>query len=426
MTNMKNVGMFNNGTYHINITLPTFLNEKGDIADRELFIKEHQNAIRILQLFEPIFIALYGSPDPFHKSSFIFSPASQRCAVSRYIGVGTYPSSTMQTGKLLNVKTSTIPSSFWYHQYHANSAYTKLEEIGIDINFNKHHYHGIELRIFDYFSSKESLNELMECIVYLLDHSLQYESIHDIVKTKQWNELVINCMRSGRKTVLCASQMFLFNQVFSTNYRPMLITDFYKTILSDLKKRYRKSGVCSRCMLYTSVDPNVDPTLTPIVEPIIKEKICLFLNKMCDDQATSIKDQVVAEATSIKDQVIVEATSIKDQVVAEVNNELQVVKDLVVAEATILKDQVVAEVNNELQVVKDIVVAEATELKDRLVQETNKEVDIIKDQLVAGATALKDKLTQENVNIDEVSSGHCGKLRKRQVNPRSRKGSGCR
>lgn len=380
MTNMKNVSMFNNGTYHINITLPTFLNDNGDIDNHELFVKEHQNAIRLFQLFEPIFIVMYGSPDPFHKSSFIFSPASQRCAVSRYIGVGTYPSSSMQTGKLLNIKTAVIPSSFWYHQYHAQSAYTKLEEIGIDINFNKHHYHGIEMRIFDYFSSKESLNELMECIVYLLDHSLQYESIHDIVKTKQWNELVVNCMRSGKKTVLCASQMYLFNQVFNTNYRPMLVTDFYKTILVELKKRYRNTGVCSRCMLDPTVDPTVTPTVTPTVEPIIREKICLFLNKMCDDQATSIKDQVVAE----------------------VNKELQVVKDLVNTEATILKDQVVTEVNNELQVVKDIVVAEATALKDKLVQETNREVDIIKYQLVAGATVLKDKLTQEHVNVDDV------------------------
>ena len=36
LTNMKNIAIFNNGTYHFNFTLPTFLDESGEIKDKQL------------------------------------------------------------------------------------------------------------------------------------------------------------------------------------------------------------------------------------------------------------------------------------------------------------------------------------------------------------------------------------------------------
>lgn len=268
LTNMKNVSMFNNGTYHFNFTLPTKLNDKGDIENKYLFIQQHKNAIRLLQLFEPIFITMYGSIDPFHKYSYKFSYASQRCAVSRYIGLGTYNTSTMKNGKILHINVNELDASFWFNIYHINSAYKKLDKIGLDINFNKHYYHGIELRFFDFFkNSNNSLYDLLEFIVYLLDHSLENESIIDFTKNEQWNEMTVNCMMNGKKSYLPSSQIQLFNNIFKTSYNPMNIETFYNNITFHLKEKYYGKGKCSKYML-----ENNSPTI-----PISDSSCCCII-----------------------------------------------------------------------------------------------------------------------------------------------------
>ena len=64
---------------------------------------------------EPLIISIYGTPDPFSyivqsknsinqdiiNNSLLFSSCSQRCAVSRYISLGTYDTTIMKIGKLL-------------------------------------------------------------------------------------------------------------------------------------------------------------------------------------------------------------------------------------------------------------------------------------------------------------------------------------
>jgi len=103
-TNKNNLAIFNNGTYHFNFTLPTQLDISGNIINKKDFEKRHSKAIRIIQLMEPFFIAKFGSSDILSTSSVFtkrFPKGSQRCAASRYIGVGTYDSSKMISGKLL-------------------------------------------------------------------------------------------------------------------------------------------------------------------------------------------------------------------------------------------------------------------------------------------------------------------------------------
>ena len=109
LTNKKNISMFNNGTLHYNITLPTKLNENNKIENMDHFEKIHKEAIKMIQWFEPILISIYNSPDPFSyindaSNNIWFSKASQRCAVSRYIGIGTYDTNTMKSGKILTIK----------------------------------------------------------------------------------------------------------------------------------------------------------------------------------------------------------------------------------------------------------------------------------------------------------------------------------
>ena len=250
LTNLKNIAIFNNGTYHFNFTLPTQLDEYGEIKDMNLFIKEHKNAIRILQLFEPVFIALYGSPDPFYEFS-----ASQRCSMSRYIGIGTYDTEDMATGKILYIETNKLPNYFWYHLYHQDSVYQKLDKVGLDINFNKHHHHGIEFRIFDYIENEKDLEQILEFIVYLFDHSLEYENIDNIVKTIQWNELTVNCIRHGKKTFIPSSQLFLFNQLFSLQLKhPISIIDLFNNIKNYLENKYKNNGKFSKYIIEEKVE----------------------------------------------------------------------------------------------------------------------------------------------------------------------------
>ncbi len=87
MTNLNNVSMFNNGTLHYNITLPTKLDQDKNIVNKKQFVQIHKEAIKIIQWFEPLLITVYGSGDPFSKCEDfefkkLFSPVSQRCAVS--------------------------------------------------------------------------------------------------------------------------------------------------------------------------------------------------------------------------------------------------------------------------------------------------------------------------------------------------------
>ena len=106
MTNINNISMFNNGTIHYNITLPTRLNDSCRIENYDKFVDDHKKAIKIIQWLEPFLIAIYGSPDPFsqmedYSKKKYYSKSSQRCAISRYIGIGTYNSDDMCKGKIL-------------------------------------------------------------------------------------------------------------------------------------------------------------------------------------------------------------------------------------------------------------------------------------------------------------------------------------
>jgi len=49
MTNLKNISIFNNGTLHYNITLPTELDGNHKIKNMEKFIKENSKAIKLIQ-----------------------------------------------------------------------------------------------------------------------------------------------------------------------------------------------------------------------------------------------------------------------------------------------------------------------------------------------------------------------------------------
>jgi hypothetical protein len=87
-------------TYHFNLTIPTELNKDGEIKDKVDFIK-HQRTIRLFQWLSPLFMVKFDLQITSHNDTTVnLTKASQRCAMSRYIGVGTYDTDVMKTESL--------------------------------------------------------------------------------------------------------------------------------------------------------------------------------------------------------------------------------------------------------------------------------------------------------------------------------------
>ena len=252
MTNLKNVSIFNNGTLHYNITLPTELDENRKIKNMEQFVKENSKAIKLIQWMEPFLIVAYGAKDVFSKlknyeNSKKFSACSQRCAVSRYIGIGTYDSNKMETGKILKKHVNTLPCSsldyWWFNKYYENNAYTKLEEIGLDINFNKHYNHGLELRFFDHITDNNKIIESFEFIVFLIDYILENDFIQFLetpVYSRIWNNIVLQCMYEGGQYIMSVDEIEIMNYIFKIKITAKKIINVYYEILWNLKNKFCK------------------------------------------------------------------------------------------------------------------------------------------------------------------------------------------
>ena len=246
MTNLNNIGIFNNGTLHYNLTLPTELDDKMLIVNQEKFNREHKEAIKIIQWFEPLMVSVYGTPDYFSQvvnfsNAQKFSASSQRCAVSRYIGLGTYDTDKMPKGKVLLTELANFSNYFWYHKYHENSAYNKLDKIGLDINFNKHYNHGIEIRFFDHISSPELIMESFEFIIYLMDLVLETSAnLDNPIKVKQWNNLVCNIMIHGKKYNMTNEEISYYENMLKIKINSINIYDVYYEIFSKIKSKFTK------------------------------------------------------------------------------------------------------------------------------------------------------------------------------------------
>jgi len=249
LTNPYHYSMFNNGTVHVNLTLPTQLDASGQIANLDDFRRRHQKAARYFQWFEPLLAVAYGAADPFallednsysassdlhyrnddRDCSGRFSPASQRLAVSRYIGLCNYPTEEMPEGKILlydvsasagcaagtsyvvpGVATSHVPFRqvpSWYDTFYKRTSYVSLENRGLDINYKKHWNHGLEFRIFDGLRRDQML-EVCRFIWKICYRSQELEvltsprDVGDCRHVDWFQELVLGCMMEGGDYVL--------------------------------------------------------------------------------------------------------------------------------------------------------------------------------------------------------------------------------
>jgi len=257
-SNPRNVVMFNNGTYHINITVPSLLGPPAEdgtptLAFPELFRQQHKVCIKMLQWMEPFLIALYGTADPFSSISDSFSKGSQRCALSRYIGIGTYDVENMPEGKIMTLPVHEVAGNtleyWWYTLYHETSGYLPLEHIGMDINYRKHYNHGIELRFFDWFPESK-LEELITFIVYVCEAALERDEPGAAAFSKTWNLFVVGILVEGVAFELTDEITALYERILGIQLlgRRMNVTEAFESIFKELKRKYR-GGECVKRFL---------------------------------------------------------------------------------------------------------------------------------------------------------------------------------
>lgn len=219
LSNRRNIAIFNNGTYHVNLTAPTRLDKNGEIEDWSRFLHIHRNAARLFQWISPFLVAALGSADPFanlggpHRE---FPAGSQRLAASRYVSVGTFDTRRMPRGKIVTTPTSEMdPRPLWWHEMYASrkSAYEKLEAIGYDINFNKYPNHGLEFRIFDWFS-EEALGLLVRTLIGMMDIAMRIHTEvpypHD---SRIWRRVLGRCVWEGADALLSEREQRIFAAV---------------------------------------------------------------------------------------------------------------------------------------------------------------------------------------------------------------------
>ena len=200
LTNPRHVSMFNNGTIHINVTLPTWLGWDRRPLWPADFLEKHRRLARLIQWFEPLWVAAYGSADPFSTLSTKFAGGSQRLAVSRYIGMGTFDTDTMPVGKILQVRKDQLGPLPWYDTLLAHTAYKPLDVIGLDINYNKHWAHGLELRCFDQLPM-EHLEIVLKQVVALMDVAMS-SSVDNPCRSVEWQRMAVSGLFQGGDWIL--------------------------------------------------------------------------------------------------------------------------------------------------------------------------------------------------------------------------------
>jgi hypothetical protein len=227
---------FNNTTYHVHITLPTAIS-RGVVVNKKEFVEHHTKCISYIQWIEPFLICVLGSPDIMNGVAEIgtseinnskFAGGSMRCALSRYIGVGTFNTETMESGKILTrgieeLRPSDKNVTWWRDRVVADLGYRFPEtEIGLDFNFNKHYQSGFEFRMLDAFPI-----EHLEAVLYILTMCCECAigmstKLPRACNDNDWNSLVYKSLRYGYLAKMTLVEIQQMNQLlgFDVNISP--------------------------------------------------------------------------------------------------------------------------------------------------------------------------------------------------------------
>jgi hypothetical protein len=273
MSNQKNLVLFNNGTFHFHITLPT-LTEDSKIVDYDAFDVAHSNAIYMLQWFEPFFIATLGSPDILsvisdkHNLQEKFAGGSMRNAMSRYTGVGTYHK-TMAKGKILTypvedfrklLKFTKEEKIWWRDQVEAELSYDLLSDLGLDFNREKLYQSGFEFRSFDEFPA-DYLPSVLHAIVLICEHSRCVTDVAWASDSVVWNNLVFRALKEGFRTTMNDEEKQAMLNLLQLNDAPLTqfehierLDAFFFAVLEVLHNRYKEDNSYLDALLGQAAD----------------------------------------------------------------------------------------------------------------------------------------------------------------------------
>jgi hypothetical protein len=273
MSNQKKLVLFNNGTFHFHITLPT-LAEDSRIVDYAAFDQAHHKAIYLLQWFEPLFIATLGSPDIMSVISDKFemeekfAGGSMRNAMSRYTGVGTYHKS-MPKGKVLTFPVDEFrkllnfqkeENIWWRDRIESELCYELLSDVGLDFNREKLYQSGYEFRSFDEFPT-EYLPEVLHAIVLISEHAQHEEEIEWASNNVIWNNLVFKTLTQGYRTEMTEEEKNEIVRVFKlpASLQNELqevnrLDEFFFQILQHLHEQHNDSSEYLKAFLYEKTD----------------------------------------------------------------------------------------------------------------------------------------------------------------------------
>jgi hypothetical protein len=273
MSNQKKLVLFNNGTFHFHITLPT-LTEDSRIVDYAAFDQAHHKAIYLLQWFEPLFISTLGSPDIMSVISDKFemeekfAGGSMRNAMSRYTGVGTYHRS-MPKGKVLTFPVDEFrkllnfqkeENIWWRDRIESELCYELLSDVGLDFNREKLYQSGYEFRSFDEFPT-EYLPEVLHAIVLISEHAQHDEEIEWASNNVIWNNLVFKALTQGYKTDMTEDEKNEIVRVFKlpASLQNELkdvnrLDEFFFRILQHLHNLHNESSEYLKSFLYEKTD----------------------------------------------------------------------------------------------------------------------------------------------------------------------------
>ena len=273
MSNQKKLVLFNNGTFHFHITLPT-LTEDSRIVDYTAFDQAHHKAIYLLQWFEPLFIATLGSPDIMSVISDKFemeekfAGGSMRNAMSRYTGVGTYHKS-MPKGKVLTFPVEEFrkllnfqkeENIWWRDRIESELYYELLSDLGLDFNREKLYQSGYEFRSFDEFPT-EYLPEVLHAIVLISEHAQHGEEIEWASNNLIWNNLVFKTLTQGYKTEMNEEEKNEIVRVFQlpASLQNELkdvhrLDEFFFQILQHLHDLHNDSSEYLKAFLYKKTE----------------------------------------------------------------------------------------------------------------------------------------------------------------------------
>jgi hypothetical protein len=124
----------------------------------------------------------------------------------------------MERGKILTRDVKKVRCDWWRNMYsRPHCAYNPLEVIGFDINFNKFKNHGLELRIFDWFSESE-LEGVLRLLIWVLDAAQQLVDLELPQNNEVWNRVAERCIWNGGSALISEDELFVFRKATGISF----------------------------------------------------------------------------------------------------------------------------------------------------------------------------------------------------------------